>query len=61
MSANRRIASLLRELAEQFDRLEEERRPSKRTPRLTEAPEQTPDPEVMRRVQRGLRRAGLKA
>lgn len=60
MSAERRIAALLRELAEQFDLLAEQRRPMKPR-RVVEAPETQPDADALARAQRGLRRAGVKA
>lgn len=59
MSAERRIAALFRELAEQFERLEEERQPPKRK-RFMAPPPTPPAPQAIAVLERGLRRAGLK-
>lgn len=52
----RRIASLLRELADEFDRPVEQR-PSK--PRAVAAPKAQPSPDVVSKVQRRMRRLGI--
>jgi hypothetical protein len=60
VSTRRRIASLFRELADAFDDLEQETRRRSRRSRPV-APEYPPvDPDVVRRVDRGIRKAGIR-